>query len=139
MSKLHVTSISRFLHLRPNRVLLNVSFSVALFPLFGPQEACESLEMQQMASAQVNKRCISTAGGRNGDGRDERWPLELVGTRKDDGGCIGEQLKGALPGGLDGREDAAILGFDFLMMIMLLAMIYSGITAIQDSSHLLNN
>lgn len=62
MPKMYVTSAFASLHLGFNRESLNVSFSVALFSLLGPQKACESVEMQQMASAQVDKRRISTAG-----------------------------------------------------------------------------
>lgn len=71
-----------------------------------------------MASAQVYKRCISTTGRGNGEGRDERRPLELFGAGKDNRGRKGEKLKGILPRGLDGREDAAIFGFNLLVMLL---------------------
>lgn len=71
-----------------------------------------------MSSTHVHICCVSTTGRGNGQSRDERRPLELFGARKENGGRICEKLKGILPGGLDGREDAALIGFNFLVRLL---------------------
>ena len=74
-----------------------------------------------MSPAQVHESGISATGRRNSQSRDERRPLELFRAGKDHGGRIRQELKAILPGRFDGRKDAAVFGFDLLVMLLVMA------------------
>jgi hypothetical protein len=82
----------------------------ASFPRFHHQ----SRQVQQMAAPPTDERCIQHASGVDRDDAQEAGPLELLWVREDDGRNVGAELERILPGGLDGRECAAIQGVDLL-------------------------
>lgn len=67
-----------------------------------------------MAAPLSDERCIQHASGVDRDDAQEAGPPELLWVREDDGRDVGAELERISPCGFDGRECAAIHGFDLL-------------------------
>ena len=67
-----------------------------------------------MAASLPNKPGVQPTGAVHGRDADQNGPLELVRSREDDGGSIGQELEEVLGRCFDRGEGAAMFIFDLL-------------------------
>lgn len=85
-----------------------------LFTLARAEPLRQRIKMHKMPTSDPCKTRVGDTGSSDSKNRNERRVFELVGSREDHGGSIGNEFKSVLPGRFDGGECAAIFGFHFL-------------------------